>query len=62
MSMDVLKNKIRKLRNPSALTIAPTLDMLPPSFLTDYETPVKGKGQLQKQLPKEKSEITQWAG
>ena len=28
MSMDVLKNKIRKLRNPSALTIAPTLDTL----------------------------------
>ena len=32
MSMDVLKNKIRKLRNPSALTIAPTLDMLPPAY------------------------------
>lgn len=30
--MDVLKNKIRKLRNPSALTIAPTLDALPPAF------------------------------
>ena len=32
MSMDVLKNKIRKLRNPSALTIAPTLDTLPTAF------------------------------
>ena len=32
MSMDVLKNKIRKLRNPSALTIAPTLDALPPAY------------------------------
>ena len=32
MSMDVLKNKIRKLRNPSALTIAPTLDTLPPQY------------------------------
>ena len=32
MSMDVLKNKIRKLRNPSALTIAPTLDTLPPAY------------------------------
>ena len=33
MSMDVLKNKIRKLRNPSALTIAPTLDTLPPAYV-----------------------------
>ena len=32
MSMDVLKNKIRKLRNPSALTIAPTLETLPPQY------------------------------
>ena len=32
MSMDVLKNKIRKLRNPAALTIAPTLDTLPPAY------------------------------
>ena len=45
MSMDVLKNKIRKLRNPSALTIAPSLDMLPPKFLTEYETPVRGMGE-----------------
>ncbi len=45
MSMDVLKNKIRKLRNPSALTIAPTLDTLPPSFLTEYDSPVKGMGE-----------------
>ena len=52
MAMDVLKNKIRKLRNPSALTIAPTLDMLPPSFLTDYETPVKGMGEYCRQAMK----------
>ncbi len=45
MSMDVLKNKIRKLRNPSALTIAPTLDTLPPACLTEYETPVRGMGE-----------------
>jgi len=45
MSMDVLKNKIRKLRNPSALTIAPTLDSLPPSFLTEYESPIRGMGE-----------------
>ncbi len=45
MSMDVLKNKIRKLRNPSALTIAPALDTLPPSFLTNFESPIKGMGE-----------------
>lgn len=45
MSMDVLKNKIRKLRNPSALTIAPTLDSLPPACLTEYENPVRGMGE-----------------
>ena len=45
MSMDVLKNKIRRLRNPSALTIAPTLDSLPPACLTEYENPVRGMGE-----------------
>ena len=45
MSMDVLKNKIRKLRNPSALTIAPTLDMLPPQYMMEYESPVRGMGE-----------------
>lgn len=45
MSMDVLKNKIRKLRNPSALTIAPTLDALPPAYLTAYESPIQGMGE-----------------
>ena len=45
MSMDVLKNKIRKLRNPSALTIAPTLDSLPPAYLTEFGNPVKGMGE-----------------
>ena len=42
MSMDVLKNKIRKLRNPAALTIAPTVDALPPVYAAD---PVKGMGE-----------------
>ena len=59
MSIDVLKNKIRKLRNPSALTIAPTLDTLPPAYMTEYESPVHGMGEycrrcleaLQGQLP-----------
>ena len=53
MSMDVLKNKIRKLRNPSALTIAPTLDTLPPAYvgvegMGEYCCKVLGalKGQL----------------
>ena len=45
MSMDVLKNKIRKLRNPSALTIAPTLDTLPPSCMTEFDSPVRGMGE-----------------
>ena len=45
MSMDVLKNKIRKLRNPSALTIAPTLDTLPPAYLTEFDSPVRGMGE-----------------
>ena len=45
MSMDVLKNKIRKLRNPSALTIAPTLDSLPPQYLTEFDSPVLGMGE-----------------
>ena len=44
MSMDVLKNKIRKLRNPSALTIAPTLDMLPPSCM-EGGNPIRGMGE-----------------
>lgn len=45
MAMDVLKNKIRKLRNPSALTIAPTLDTLPPVYMTEFDSPVKGMGE-----------------
>ena len=45
MSMDVLKNKIRRLRNPSALTIAPTLDSLPPQYLTEFDSPVLGMGE-----------------
>ena len=50
MSMDVLKNKIRKLRNPSALTVAPTLDTLPPGFMTAYENPVQGMGEYCRQV------------
>ena len=45
MSIDALKTKIRKLRNPSALTIAPTLDTLPPMAMTEFESPVKGMGE-----------------
>ena len=45
MSIDALKTKIRKLRNPSALTIAPTLDTLPPMAMTEFDSPVRGMGE-----------------
>ena len=45
MSIDVLKTKIRKLRNPSALTIAPNFDTLPPQYMTEFESPVRGMGE-----------------
>ena len=64
MSMDVLKNKIRKLRNPSALTIAPTLDTLPPQY-----TGIAGMGEycrrvleaLKGQLPAVKVSFSHFA-
>ena len=45
MSMDTLKNKIRKLRNPSALTIAPAPDLVPPAILAEIEDPVRAMGE-----------------
>ncbi len=42
MSMDSLKNKIRKLKNPSAVTIAPSLDMVPPSLMTENAVEAMG--------------------
>ena len=45
MSIDVLKTKIRKLRNPSALTIAPTFDTMPPQYLTEFDSPIQGLGE-----------------
>lgn len=45
MSIDSLKNKIRKLRNPSAVTIAPTMEQVPPMFLTAFEDPVMAMGE-----------------
>lgn len=33
MSIDVLQNKIRKLKNPSALWLCPTPDVIPPAVL-----------------------------
>ena len=45
MSIDVLKNKIRKLRNPSALTIAPTPDAVPPMFASAFEDPAQAMGE-----------------
>ncbi len=44
MSMDSLKNKIRKLKNPSAVTIAPSVDVVPPSFLTEGTDMVTAMG------------------
>lgn len=44
MSIDVLKNKIRRQRNPSAVTIAPTPDTVPPMFASAYEDPVQAMG------------------
>lgn len=45
MSIDALKNKIRRLRNPSALTIAPTPDQVPPMFATAYDDRVQAMGE-----------------
>ena len=45
MSIDVLKNKIRKLRNPSALTIAPTPDLVPPAIGAEFDDPVRAMGE-----------------
>lgn len=45
MSIDALKNKIRRLRNPSALTIAPTLEMVPPMISTAFEDPIQAMGE-----------------
>ena len=45
MSMDALKNKIRKLRNPSALTIAPTPDLVPPAIGAEIGDPIRAMGE-----------------
>ena len=45
MSIDVLKNKIRKLRNPSALTIAPAPDLIPPAIAAEIDDPVRAMGE-----------------
>ena len=45
MSMDSLKNKIRKLRNPSALTLAPTPDLVPPAISAEIGDPVRAMGE-----------------
>ena len=44
MSIDVLKNKIRKLRNPTALTLAPAPELVPPQILGDHEEQVSAMG------------------
>lgn len=45
MSIDALKNKIRRLKNPSALTIAPTPEMVPPMIASAFEDPVQAMGE-----------------
>ncbi len=42
MSMDDLKNKIRKLKNPAAVCLAPSLELVPPGLMTDK--PVEAMG------------------
>lgn len=43
MSIDQLKNKIRKLRNPSAVLVAPTPDSIPPAYR--WEDAAAGMGE-----------------
>lgn len=45
MSIDSLKNKIRRLKNPTALTIAPTLEMVPPAISAEFDDPVRAMGE-----------------
>lgn len=44
MSIDVLQNKIRKLKNPTALWLCPTLQMIPPAVLEGCDNPTQAIG------------------
>lgn len=45
MSVDVLQNKIRKKKNPSALVLSPVPELIPPSFSSAFEDPVLAAGE-----------------
>lgn len=45
MSVDVLQNKIRKKKNPSALVLSPSAELTPPSFATAFEDPAMAVGE-----------------
>lgn len=45
MSIDVLQNRIRKLKNPSALWLCPTPDVIPPEVLEKTESMAAAYGE-----------------
>lgn len=45
MSVDVLQNKIRKKKNPSALVLSPVSELIPPAYATAFEDPVMAAGE-----------------
>lgn len=45
MSIDVLQNKIRKMKNPSALVLSPEAGLVPPMYATAVEDPAMAAGE-----------------
>lgn len=50
MSIDVLQNKIRKMKNPAALWLCPGGDQIPPALLDNSESPAQAWGDYCRQL------------
>lgn len=50
MSIDVLQNKIRKLKNPTALWLCPRADVIPPAVLNRTESLAAAYGEYCKEL------------
>lgn len=50
MSIDVLQNKIRKLKNPAALWLCPTPDLIPPAVLEQWRNPALAAGNYSTEL------------
>lgn len=50
MSIDILQNKIRKMKNPAALWLCPSVDQVPPAVQERSETPAKACGDYCLQL------------